>query len=263
MNAKRRALFVIATLVCAVARHTLAQAASPPPSAPAPDPEPVLIDLRIGSITARTVPAFRLDDDVLLPVGALFDLAEIGYQRAESGRINAPAFDHGRGLSIEPANDTMRAGSRRVVAQGGTILLHEGELYVASAALAELLSVRVAVDWEDLAVIVQNPGALPIAQRLRRESTRQRFLEHRSTRQTVAPELMLGQARTPWDGLVLDYTLISPGESPLRESTYAVALGALAMGGSLDLSLASAGPAAGPETAAGAEAATLEAEPTE
>ena len=56
-----------------------------------------------------------------------------------------------------------------------------------------------------------------------------------------APDLALGTERPRWDGAVLDYSILAPSQDMLG-GAYSTGLGLNLMGGSLEATLASAGP---------------------
>jgi len=203
---------------------------------------PVLVELRVGRLAARTVQAFRVRDDALLPVGALFDLAEVEHHLSPEGRMDATLPDGSVALRIDVASDTMRAGTRRVVPDRSLRLVRDGELYVASIPLGTLLGVHFAVDWQELVVTLLDPGQLPVARRAERDAAHQRFSGRGATRATP-PDLMLGLSRPSVDGLVLDYALSAHGDRPLQTGSYALALGVDVLGGSLEGALQNVGPA--------------------
>lgn len=203
-------------------------------------PVPVVVELRVGQLASRTVPAFRAVDDALLPVGALFDLAEVAHHLAPSGRLEATLAGQGGSLVIDPASDSMRAGPRRISIAPSMIVVRDGELYVAAGALGQLLDLHFAVDWRDLAVTLLDPEQLPIARRIARDAAHQRLLARATPEHT--PDLALGLERPRVDGLVLDYGLTAQGNDPLQNGSYAFALGANVLGGSLEGSLSSLGP---------------------
>ena len=76
--------------------------------------EPILVELRLGHVAGRTVAAFRLRTEVLLPLTQFLQLAEIRYRLSAAGRIEATVDPGGRRLVIDAGADTMSYGARRV-----------------------------------------------------------------------------------------------------------------------------------------------------
>ena len=51
--------------------------------------EPVLVELQMARLASRTIPAHRIDDQALIPVVALFELAEIRTEPRAEGEVFA------------------------------------------------------------------------------------------------------------------------------------------------------------------------------
>jgi hypothetical protein len=226
-----------------------ASARSPGPNAVAPvnasrsdsqPGEPVLIELRVGRLVSTTVQAYRVRSEVLLPLSQLFQLVEIRHRLLPPGRLEAVVDPGGRRIVIDARSDTMRFGERRVLIAPEFRRAEAGELYIGSERLGDLLGLRFAVDWAELTVTVVDPGDLPIARRLRRESVREAYL-----RQVEGPkaDATFGRERPRWDGAVVDYSLFSSSVDPIGGSAYTLGLGADLAGGSLEVLGQSVGPA--------------------
>src|SRR6266702_1405546 len=168
-------------------------------------PEPVVIDLRIGRITGTTVQAYRVRSEVLLPLSQFFQLVEIRHRLTPDGRLEA---------TVDPRSDSMQYGDRRVRIEREFIRFESAELYVGSERLGDLLGVMFVVDWSDLTATVVDPSGLPIARRLRREAARDAYLRRP---EGMRADVTLGLQRPSWDGVVVDYSLLSPSTDPLRD----------------------------------------------
>lgn len=201
-------------------------------------PEPVLLEIRIGGIVTRTVGAYRVGADALIPALQFLDMAEVRASIDSTGRLDAVVEPNSIRILVDPRAGTARSGRRDVAIRAGQAEARDGELYVAAQVLGELLGVRFEMDWSDLEVVVLDAAPLPLAQRLRREAARatlQRLSGEVSADRTVAG------SRRSWDGFVLDYSWFSPSNDPLAGSSYAIAAGADVMGGSLEGALRSTG----------------------
>ena len=203
-------------------------------------PEPVVIDLRIGRITGATVQAYRVRSEVLLPLSQFFQLAEIRHRLTPEGRLEASVDPGNRRIVIDPRSDSMQYGDRVVRIEREFMHYEAPELYVGSERLGDLLGIRFAVDWSDLTATVIDPSGLPIAQRQRREASREAYLRRSNG---LHADLTIGLQRPAWDGVVLDYSLFAPSSDPLGGTTYGFGLGADVGGGSLELIGQSVGPA--------------------
>jgi hypothetical protein len=199
--------------------------------------EPVLVELQMGRLASRTVSAVRRGTDVLVPVSQFYDLAEIGYSFPRPGVVEARLQPGDVRLILDSNRDTLTLGRRNIPVSAGAMYSSEGEIYLSSALLGSLLNVRFVLDWSDLNVAVADPERLPIGRRVAREAARSSLSAMDGS---VRPELALTLDRRHWNGLVFDYSLLSPMKDAFGGSSFATALGAEVLGGSLEMGLASA-----------------------
>ncbi|HEX9611838.1 MAG TPA: hypothetical protein VF978_08095 [Gemmatimonadales bacterium] len=204
------------------------------PGAALPDtaPEAILVELQVGRLASRTVPAFRVRTEVLVPVTQLLELAEIRFRLSPEGRLEARVDPGARLLVIDERRDSMEYGTHRVRIERDFRVFRDGELYVGAERMGDLLGARIVVNWNELVVTLVDPADLPIGRRARRDATRAAFLRRGDG---LGPELELGVERHSWDGLVFDYSIFAPSSAPFTGASYAAALGADAFGGSLEL----------------------------
>lgn len=201
-------------------------------------PEAVVLELRLGRVALRTVEAYRVGDDALIPLSQFFDMAELRATISSAGRVDGLLQPGDVPLTITFDGDVATLGSRHVsVPKGRKIFLH-GELYFPAAALGELLDAPMYVDWSDLEVVMRDAGPLPVAQQARRRAARAALLMQTSPANGGPP---LVADRRPWDGFVLDYSFLAPSSDPLGGSSYVVQGGADLLGGSLELGASSLG----------------------
>src|SRR2546428_13153686 len=78
------------------------------------EPEPVILELQLGRLASRTVPAFRVRSEALVPMSEFLQLAEVGYVLSPGGRSEATVDPGGRKLVIDARRDTMSYGDHRV-----------------------------------------------------------------------------------------------------------------------------------------------------
>jgi len=205
-------------------------------------PELVLVELRLAHIASRTVQAYRVRTEVLVPLGQFLQLAEIRYRLSPDGRLEASVDPGGRQLVVDIREDTMRYGEQRVRIEPEFKLFREGELYLGAERLGDLLGSPFVTDFIELTVTMADPSELPLARRLRRDAARTVLLRTREA--PIRPDRILAFERPRWDGLVFDYSVLSPSSDPVAGSGYAAAIGADVLGGSLELAGASVGRAA-------------------
>ena len=196
----------------------------------------MLIELRLGRIATRTVEAYRSGEEVLLPLGAFFDLAELRATRRPDGTLQGLVQPGNVPFLVDPASRTLTLGKTRKELAQDQIHSDEHEIYLGSATLGQALSLEINLNWSELQVVVADPGALPIGRRVRRESLLRSRVAGTATDQ--APGLRLGLERPELDGMVLDYSLLTP-TSGFEAATYSTTLGLDVLGGSLALGLQS------------------------
>ncbi len=234
-----RAAILWATVLGGVAAR--AQVPVPPPTAPADTAtEPVVVDIRFAKVASSTVQAFRVGDDALLPLSAFFDLAEIKHDVPRAGRLTATLQPGDKVFAADVGRGVASVGNSRVAA-GARGLRSEGEeVYLSSAALAQLLGIAIRVDWAELSVNVDDPQTLPIAARLARAGERAARLREASDADArYAVDVTRSLSRPLLDGAVLDYSVALPSDKPLQKGSYAVQLGADLLGGALQSDLTS------------------------
>jgi hypothetical protein len=212
------------------------------PSLAAQDPsdtaaEQVLVELQMGRIASRTVTAYRIRSEALIPLTQFLEMAEIQYRLSPEGRLEGVVEPGHRPLIIDVALDTARLGTHHVPIDSTYRLLRDGELYLGAERLGDLLGARILVDWPELTVSVVDPTDLPIGRRLYREAARDAFLRGREG--VIRADRSLGLERARWGGAVFDYSLLLPSSDPVDAGAYTAGVGADVGGGSLEASVAS------------------------
>lgn len=201
-----------------------------------PGLEPVLIELMLGRIASRTVEAYRAGDAALVPLGAFFELAEIRTFRRRGGVLEAMVQPGNVPLVLDPASHSLRLGKEGLSLGPDEMVASDGEIFLSTAVLARVFALEWDVSWPDLQVAVVEPGTLPVARRIRRESMLRAQLMN-----SGAPEqagLRLGVQRSQLKGLVLDYSFLTPSNG-LDAGAYATTMGLDLFGGSLALGVQS------------------------
>lgn len=210
--------------------------------------EPVLTELQLGRIAMRTVEAYRAGDDALIPLGAFFELAEIRASRLPDGTLEAMVQPGNVRLVIDPARRTLRIGKQKLALTDDEIVATDDEIYLATKVMAKVFSLEWDVSWPDLQVTVIEPASLPVARRIRREALLEAQLRHSAAAEYTG--LRLGLERSRLNGLVLDYSVLTPTNG-LDAGAYATTFGLDLFGGSLALGLQSQnGTGKGPRTEA-------------
>jgi hypothetical protein len=200
--------------------------------------ETALIELQLGRLASRTVSAIRRGSDILIPLSEFYDLAEIRYSFPRLGTVEAILQPGEVRLTVDSRRDSLTFGKREIAVQPRALHSRDGEVYLSSALLGNLLNIRFILDWSDLNVAVADPERLPLGRRIAREAARSSLAAMDGS---VRPELALSLDRRNWNGVVLDYSFLSPSANALGGGSFATALGMEMLGGSLEMGLASEG----------------------
>ncbi len=193
--------------------------------------QPVMIELRIGRLARATVPAYRVRTEALIPLTQFLQMAEILFSLTPEGHLDGTVDPGGIALRVDARSDTLAFGARRLTIDPAFKRFEDNELFVGAERLADLLGLRITVDWNELVVSVVDASGLPIGRRLQREAAREAFLRRRGA---GGAERVLGLDRTRWGGVVLDYSLFLPSTAPLDGGAYTGSVGADVLGGSFE-----------------------------
>ena len=202
----------------------------------AQEAEPVLIELQLGRLTSKTVEAFRAGDAALIPVGAFFDLAEIHTARQPDGSLEAMVQPGNVRFVLDPASKNLTLGKERIVLTADQLQSTPADVYLDTRVLGRAFQLDWDVSWQDLQVTVIEPGSLPVARRLQRESMLSARLASSSTPEYTG--LRLGLERPRVNGLVFDYSLLTP-TTGFDAGAYSTMLGLDVFGGSFGFGLQS------------------------
>src|SRR6185503_5682301 len=85
----RLASSILATALSGVGSQLSAQATADSRQPIADGPEPVVVELQIGRLASRTVPAYRVRSEALVPLTQFLQLAEILFRLSPEGRLEA------------------------------------------------------------------------------------------------------------------------------------------------------------------------------
>ncbi len=198
--------------------------------------EPVIVELALGRLTTRTVPAYRLGGHALIPLVQFLDLAEIRVERATLGEVVARLEPGGVPFVVRTTDRSLTIGKTRRPLAAGELLATDTELFVDAAVLGEVLRLDWNLSWSELTLTVVDPRPLPIAQRVLRQ-WRQRTRDLGTDEEPGADRLLPAERRL-WDGWVVDYSAYTPTGRRLADGAYSAALGLDLVGGSFTASFA-------------------------
>jgi hypothetical protein len=107
----------------------------------------------------------------------------------------------------------------------------DGDLFVATRILDQLLGTRTSVDWASLSAVIGETRGLPIVQHARRERRRQLIGVQRPT-----PNVLdLAVYQRPVDGAVASWSFLATATGPSEQLSLDLGLGAGVLGGSAEL----------------------------
>jgi hypothetical protein len=214
-------------------------AAAMPAMAQDPRVEPVIVELKLGRIAERTLPAYRAGNDALIPLGPFFELAELRVQRTDRG-IAAIVQPGNRRLEIRTRERVLNLDGRNTALSPTDILLQDGEVYLSTRVLGEALDLTWDISWEDLEVIAVDPEELPIARRMKREQMATARLG--AGRDAPETDGKLQERTWPLEGLVADYSVLVPTNPGPEGGAYSATLGFTLFNGSLVAGVQNEGP---------------------
>ncbi|HWA16564.1 MAG TPA: hypothetical protein VG817_09025, partial [Gemmatimonadales bacterium] len=202
-----------------------------------PPAERAIVELQLGRLASRTVTAYRVGDSALIPVRDFLELAEMRVERHEQ-HVLATLLQPGNiPLTIDPNARVIRVAKSERKLDPADLLLDDGEIYLSTAVLAQTFNLEWAVSWPDLQVAVLEPEQLPLARRIRREGFLRSRLVQSETPLTGAYHL--GIDRRQVNGLIFDYSVLTPTTSMVDGGSYSTALGLDVFGGSFGFALQS------------------------
>lgn len=201
--------------------------------------EDILIELRVGRIAARVVPAFRVHDTPLLPVSPLLEMGEVDFSVEEPGILRAVLHPGSRSVLLHAPDRRARADGSPVPIPANAVIWHRGELFLSAAVLERLFGLRIRTRWDELTATVRNPEALPVGQRLAREA---RWGAFQRPSDPAPADWRVGMAAHPVGGLVGDWAFSTDLADPEGTTQGSLSLGTRLLGGAVRASSRSVGP---------------------
>jgi hypothetical protein len=189
-----------------------------------------LVELHIAGGPTTVLHAAVRDSTLLLPLGPVFDVAEVRQDTVVPGCRWEGTLepDHLR-LAVSTEGRFLRRGERAWALSATDASWDGRELFVTVAVLQRLLDVTMDINWTELVVLMRHTDALPAVRRQERERRRSRLLAEASQSATAVPL----EAPTPLvDGAVLDWAAASDLRQPLGTAGFDLGVGAdIAAGG--------------------------------
>jgi hypothetical protein len=194
-----------------------------------PESDVLLLSLKLDqSILAETIPSYGERGSVLIPLGEVCRLLDLGITvDVAAGAASGFFIDERRRFSLDVLSERVILDGRALRFDPARIEIHRDDIYVDTALLSEWLPLRLAVDLYRATITVRPQEQLPLQQRLERERKREMSRASRRPPPTSYPRLELPYRLV--DGPFLDQTLrfsrqaLTPrgSLSVLEYSTYA------------------------------------------
>jgi hypothetical protein len=199
---------------------------SEPSGGPATDA--ALLEVQLGRLARRILKTYWNGDQLLLPLAAWLDLAEVRHEVAGS-RITGRLQPSRTPFVIDADSGLARLGHQALRLAGGELTTVGGEVYISLNLLSQVFGLSAGLDRENAALLFHNPEGLPIARRLEREASRSIQVggEHEFT-----PDMIYRGPEGSLPGLVAAYEFRASSQ-PGAASSYDLGLATGLMGGSV------------------------------
>jgi hypothetical protein len=216
--------------------------AAPPATAEvAPQAQEILLEIRMGRLDRKVVPALSLEGSIHLPGPELLGLAEIAFESLPSGSLRGVRHPGNRNFSVEAASGRITFEGRPLP---GPAIVFEGRTYLPVAAWEALLDSPIEIDWTELTAWIREPGHLPVGLRHAREARWGNASPgHPGVRRPS--DLVLPPTRYRVGGGVLDWSVSSTLGDPTETAAASILVGAQLLGGGVQVSSRSLGPVSG------------------
>ncbi len=191
-----------------------------PPSESIAGADAVLLEVQLGRLARRVLKGYWTGEDVLLPVAAWLDFAEVRHETA-GARVRGRLEPDRIRFQVDADSGFIRAGRQVLEGKGRELELIGGEVYASRRLISELLGLSTAVDRESATLMVYNPERLPIARRIGRESVR--AIQAGSDRE-LPPELIHRGAERSRPGVILGYEVRGSSQDFQSATSYDLGL---------------------------------------
>ena len=191
-----------------------------------------VIQLDIENGPSAVMPALANGSTLLLPLRQFLDMVEIRIEAFALRDSAVAMLEPGHvALRFNPAAGLLTQGANPVRYDTMDVVWWDGDLFVATGLLDELLGVRTSVEWQNLSAMVGHAAALPVNQRIRRERRHQLLYRPQLALQTL--DIPLRQRAV--DGAVLSWSATAATSGPTNQLSLDLGLGAGVLGGSAEL----------------------------
>ena len=181
---------------------------------------------------SAVIPALTYDTTLLLPLRQFAQMAELNVAALALHDSALIVLEPGHvPLRFRPATHELQRGGEAIPYDTLNVVWWDGDLFVATRLLDQLLGVNTSVDWPSLSVMVGHTTMLPVIQRERRERRRMLIASRRPPPEAL--DLALRQRAV--DGAVGTWSLTAAQNGPTSQMSLDLGLGAGLLGGSAEL----------------------------
>jgi hypothetical protein len=192
------------------------------PAMPAlPGEEGTLLEIQLSRLARRILKAYWLGDQLLLPLAAWLEFAEVRHQ-VVGGRITGRVEPGMTSFSIDGDLGSARMNSEAIPLGPRDLKTVKNELYGSLSLLSRLFGLSTTIDREGAAVLIHNPEDLPIARRMQRDAARAIQVGGEAG---VASELIHRGPDHSRSGVVLAYEMRGSSQNLSATSSYDLGLG--------------------------------------
>ena len=202
--------------------------------------EPILIELKLGRLAERTVPAHRSGSR-----RPRFHLVRSSSwpscgSSAARARITAIVQPGNRRFEVHAVQRTLSIDGRTTALGPRDFLVQDNEIFLSTRVLGQALALHWDVSWPDLEVVVIDPEELPIGRRVRRKQMAMARLGVGDD--SARADGRLKEKVWPLEGVVADYSALVPSNPGPEGGAYSGTLGFTLFGGSLVAGVQNEGP---------------------
>jgi hypothetical protein len=191
--------------------------------------EELILELRAGQEASRSEFGYARDGHMWVPAIAAFELVELRADVDSLGVLSSMLEPDRLGLNLYPREMEAWRGTYYRLTHPGDLFLHDGVLYAKATDLAWVLDVRLYEQFDEMAVVFDGIGDLPLGRRLHRE--RMRRIDDLYG---AEPDVVFGPERTLWRGATLDWNVGVPSFQVAERTVYGLGFGGALFGGAMD-----------------------------
>ena len=170
----RNALLITALMVILGVCLPVAFMTRPAAASVLNDESLIILELRLGKLMlAEGILAYRVDDQVLLPLGATTALLEFAVDvDPRAGRASGWFQDVDRVFSLDVGAGRVVVGGEARAVPPGTAIAADDDIYIEAGVLSDWFPIDIDVRTGQLLAIMTGREDLPVERRLRREAAR-------------------------------------------------------------------------------------------